>query len=522
MTIRIANRRSAVVVVLVLGAVAARGDGPIEKAVSLVNQGSVDAALDLLRGRLVENAKDVDARVLLGRILDFDGRPDEAVDLWEKGLAGAAGDYRLWMSIGQIRQRQGNDGPTVSYRRGMVGFSPSKDEASERRYKSTRLDQAATAFAKARSLEPDEPDAAEALAAVLTAQEKFDAAADILKDLARRSPANSKHRLALAKAALKAGRPDAAVEQLNEAIARDPRLAEAHEALAEIQKSKGQTAAAERSLKQAAFYGGLPPFASVNFSDENFKTLQSLDQEALVRKLLDDPSETATEFLATVCWMHPHNQLESDAFAALEIRGAKTTRLVRGLFDSARSTCTIRSAARILARRKSQGLFEELVRRLPGDLRVPGMNMDVAGSLDVLGDPRAVQPLVEVLNPESKDADADGGLLVDRRSARARAALALGAFDTPESRRALEAGTRDPRIAPFCWAALYRIRKEPSDLASLDQSVKADDDYEALIIGQYVLEKTPDTAARALAQAWEKRRESKAKAKAKPESEPKP
>jgi hypothetical protein len=80
-------------------------------------------------------------------VLDFDGRPDEAVTLWEGGLTGAADDFPLLMSVGEIRGRQGADGPTMVYRRGVVGAMPSKDKAGEGRYKRSRLAEAATAYA---------------------------------------------------------------------------------------------------------------------------------------------------------------------------------------------------------------------------------------------------------------------------------------------------------------------------------------------------------------------------------------
>ena len=134
---------------------------------------------------------------------------------------------------------------------------------------------------------------------------------------------------------------------------------------------------------------------------------------------------------------------------------------MRALLEGARSTCTIKSAAHILARRKAEGLLEYLVRVLPGDTRGFAMDMDIAGSLDDLGDPRAVTALVQMLNPEDTDPNHDSGPspLADRYSARACAALALGAFDTPEARSALEAGTKIPQFAAYCWAALFRLSK---------------------------------------------------------------
>ena len=54
---------------------------------------------------------------------------------------------------------------------------------------------------------------------------------------------------------------------------------------------------------------------------------------------------------------------------------------MRQLLKGARSTCTVRSSARILARHKDPGLLEYLLRLLPGDLRSGGFDMDIAGAL---------------------------------------------------------------------------------------------------------------------------------------------
>ena len=395
----------------------AQAQSPVDRALQLANQGNLDRAIQVLRDHVGMHANDVQARLMWGRILDYDGRPDLAVTVWEAGLTGAEADFPLLMAIGEIRHRQGNDGPTVVYRRGMVAFNPSKNEAEEERFKRLRLEDAASAYAKVRKLRPDEPDAAKALASVYSAQERHGSAAEIWKSLVKQEPNNDEYCLGLALATGKAGRTDEALQHLKRAIELNPRLAEAHEALAEIQKQKGQAAEAALSQRNAEFYKRLPAFCTLTYSEKNVKILDSLDRADSVRKLLNDPSALADEFLAIVCWSHPHNALETEAFESLEARGARTTSLLRSILEDARSTCTIKSTAHILARRKAVGLLDRLVKMLPGDLRGFAMDMDIAGSLDDLGDPRAVGPLVEVLNPGDANAAREHGPLVDRASA---------------------------------------------------------------------------------------------------------
>jgi cytochrome c-type biogenesis protein CcmH/NrfG len=189
--------------------IAAQQETPIDQAVKLTNQGHVDRAIAVLRDHLKGNPKDVNARGVLGRILDFDGRPDEAVTNWENGLTGAAPDFDLLMAIGEVRHRQGSDGPNVSYRRGTVGANPSKNEAEDERYKRSRLEQAVTTYEKARKLRPGEPSAASALASVYTEQGKPDSAANVWKSLVKLEPRNAEYRMNLGLATKRVRQVDA-------------------------------------------------------------------------------------------------------------------------------------------------------------------------------------------------------------------------------------------------------------------------------------------------------------------------
>jgi HEAT repeat protein len=241
-----------------------------------------------------------------------------------------------------------------------------------------------------------------------------------------------------------------------------------------------------------------------------------LDDPATVQKLVADPSDNATQFLAVLCWRHPHNALETTSFESLEARGPKTTPLLLDLLKDARSTCTVRSSAHILARRKTDGLLDHLLRILPNDMRGFAMDMDIAGSLDELGDPRAVGPLVQVVEPANAEPTGIGPT-TDRGSARARAALALGAFDTPEAHRALEQGTLNPQLAPYCIAALYRLSHDPKHLAALEKMV-SERDLPSSRLGYYLNSKVGTPEAKQLAQTWSKKREAEEAAAKKAEA----
>jgi cytochrome c-type biogenesis protein CcmH/NrfG len=146
--------------------VAARAQpgSPAEEAMQLARQGKVDRGIELLRQHLQKSAKDVEAREALGNLLVYDGQSDEAVKQWEQCTTGAESDFRLLMAIGDARLRQGQDGPYITRRRGMIGAAPNQDKNVEAAFKGSHLELAAAAYEKARKLRPDDEDAAGALA----------------------------------------------------------------------------------------------------------------------------------------------------------------------------------------------------------------------------------------------------------------------------------------------------------------------------------------------------------------------
>src|SRR5262245_1175676 len=123
--------------------------------------------------------------------------------------------------------------------------------------------------------------------------------------------------------------------------------------------------------------------------------------------------------------------------------------------------------------------------------------MNIARALGELGDVRAVGPLITVLNPDDRnkaDRSSPDGVINDRASARARAAMALGYLDTPESRKALTAGVQNPDLAPYCRAALYRLTLDDEYVAALKQSMKGDSVLVAHHLAEYLKGMNTDEA----------------------------
>jgi HEAT repeat protein len=79
--------------------------------------------------------------------------------------------------------------------------------------------------------------------------------------------------------------------------------------------------------------------------------------------------------------------------------------------------------------------------------------------------------------------------------ARMRAAFALGAFDTPESIEALDAGLGDGIIGSSCAAALYRLSGDESYLGQLDSGLKPEEDFYSEMLADYLTDRVGTDAA---------------------------
>src|SRR5688572_8506587 len=95
-----------------------------KQGLDLLEKGRVEDAEKLLREALAADGADAEARLTLGRVLDWDGRPDEALKTWEEGLLGKAGDVPLLSAMARLHLRRAADGPLVTRRRGAMSISP--------------------------------------------------------------------------------------------------------------------------------------------------------------------------------------------------------------------------------------------------------------------------------------------------------------------------------------------------------------------------------------------------------------
>lgn len=481
-------------IVLLTGATAFAAETPSvrERALALLGQGEIKSAIQLVHSELGRNPKDVSMRQLLGRIVDFDGKPEAAIRIWKEGLTGAPSDYPLLLSIADRRRMQSEDGPNVTYKRGSVSYGPSKDETAERAFKKANAGRALSAYRTARELRPEEPSVIAHIGRLERATGDLDRALKTWTMGAREFPEETEFQLGWARVLRGLGRSDEAARHFESALKLDPRSAEAHAALAEIYADLSLPDKAGRARKRAAFYEWVPQHMGMTFSDERFEIALGLNPRLLggkngpelrsrridiINNLKTDKSEAATAFLAMLCFHHEdHGRVEDTIYAELQTRGEAGEARLLELLRHARSTCTARSASHALAAAGSDKAFPYLIDALPRDGQ-PYFFADVAGALRKLGDARAVPALIAVMNPaveERKPAKGDdsANAFTGRLMNRKRCAASLSVFDTEKTRKALEEGVKNPQLSVVCGVSLYVLTKDKSHLTSLEDALK--------------------------------------------------
>ncbi len=133
-----------------------------KRARALCDAGDFDKAEALLSRRLAILPYDTEARLLLARLLDWNGEADEAIAL----LDYACGDVAALSDEASILARQALDGPRVRRRRGEVLRSPGRDPAADEAWKAERRQRAAGLLDKAHSLSGGSDETARLLAAL--------------------------------------------------------------------------------------------------------------------------------------------------------------------------------------------------------------------------------------------------------------------------------------------------------------------------------------------------------------------
>ena len=504
-------------VFITLACVAASPDETLEQVRRFMAADRVEAAEEVLRKAVREQTGNGRLRHTLARVLAYDGRIDDAIRLLKEGVTDDADDQtrlNLLMLAGELSLSRAEDGPTVTHRRGTVTYSPEKPGSDKAAFVKKHLAVAEASFRQAMEINPNNAEIVTRLARTLTLAQRSEAALELWSKRLKQAPNDREALIQSASLRLRLGQADTAVELLKGALEERPNDTEVLELLVRHYETTEEAETISYWKARLDFSRRVPSFVRMEYNENNVGRLDSLASRNRVEELLRQKTPESSELLAVYCWSHPHNDIEDRAF--VELGDRRANELLQGLLDHAGSTCTIRGAAAQLARSKPAGLFERLVRMLPGDRRSFGMHMDIANALDVLGDARAVPDLTAVLAPETnEEPDREMAMMYDLDGACCRAAMALGAFDTVDSRQALLKGLPNPRVSLACAGALYRLTGDAKYRAALEKAA-AQDDLNAWRVLKRLTNKLPeDQALKVTLQQLEERLKANAKTRGK-------
>ena len=494
-----------------------------EKLEELYQRQQFDDAAKILSDHLKVAQGDNKRRIELFRLLDYVGKTEEGIKILQAGITNKEDDKEsdkelLWYQA-QTWLARGDDGPNVSKSGGTVTYHPSKmTDEEEQAWKEAEYKKAADAFRKVLKNSPDYEPAAEFLVRSLksgsNAKElKGDVAGEV-EAIAKKFPENTK--IGLLYCDLLIGKKDLeqAIEKLNGFLEKTPRNAHVFRKLATVYKAKKDDALARESLAKAAVYDWMPPFAKTEFSPELARSIVALqtneDRAKLIKMIkgfIADKTQASTDLMAAVCWHHlAHGAIENSCFEELERRGEGD--LLVSLVENARSICTAREGGMALARMKHPEALRILSHLVVNDQRPVWIN-NAAGALETLGDERAVKILIETADPKFKEADRQRSeedakfMQHGPYHNRLRCILALGAFDTDESKKALALATRNPDLALVSEFALYRLTKDDKHLKKGMKLANKESVFE-FMVARYIERAIKDEKSLAALKAWRK------------------
>ncbi len=468
----------------------ANGEEPAPRDSPLFNLAATEA-IEIMTQRLQGNPADDKTRARLGQMLAYQGQSERALNVWQQGLDGQGDDAALWLQIGDFYRESAEKSEALlqasmaaeeAKEQGQVpgqsAVKKTEEELAEEELKTIEVwNRAVQAYQNVVAEDANNIDAVMRYAHALQGTRENDAAEQWWQHVFELDPTNTLAAVRCANLQLERKDVVAAGGTLMAGLDADPRNAALWLFGANLANYMGDEQKAIEATEKAKFYGWLPPFCKdVEYSEEMAAVVTALrdpkQMEGAVEDLIGTPGPASSQLLAAVCWHRKiHGQIETACFEELTRR--QDGDLLVELFTTGNSSFTIQYAGHALAELKHSKAFELLVEVLPQDIK-PVWHMDIANSLAVLGDPRAVPPLIQVLDPERLDSRTylsteDPSIATDGPLfARHRAALALGKFDDPQAKEALTQGLKNMDIAVACNAALYRQTDQLMHLRAIE------------------------------------------------------
>jgi tetratricopeptide (TPR) repeat protein len=388
-------------------------------------------------------------------------QPEETVAVIRRGLTKLPKDEPLWRLLAQVYLMDARSGPDWVQRPGVTHSRKPKPVLGEQEFREKSFIDALDALDHVAEISPGNLEVAERRVHVFFGLERWKEAEAAASAILQNRPTGEMAAMR-GYALLKLERKDDAHAYIENAIARDRSCADLHFVRARILEASGNEAAGAEEVAMGEFYGRLVPGGSVVYTPELAASLKRMfgkkegtsgmfsgdrlnDQiGAEIDTLAAHDDDASSELLASLALSHfAHGPLEDRAFTILGDR--KQIPLLIRIYNHAQSPCTLGGCLRQLVRLRVEGTYEKLCDLLPKD---GGMfPIGVIGLMVELNDPRSAQPLVAYT--ESKDAPFfEEGL------------VALGCFDSPETRSRLEKWISDKDAKPYAATALYRLTKD--------------------------------------------------------------
>jgi tetratricopeptide (TPR) repeat protein len=439
------------------------------------------------------------------------GEADKALEVWQQGAVDEPDLHQLdgtllqnahknlWLLIAKIASRQGRDGSGVTYKNNSVSYRKGylfisfylcdrkfETDEEEKQWKRDKLLLALKANKNASILAPDEHNIQVAIALLHAQLGEHDQAEKVWEYLISTVGTEAQFLIGYAKCLKNLGKQEQMVNTLEQVLKEDPRNGESYKLLSENYERIGDITKAEECKRKEKFFKWLPSACTLEYTEENYQTFQKItDKERdkrvdTIEHLMHDKNNRSTQFILAICASHAEcGTVENQCFQELDNRidqDFNVQVLLRHLLREFSSTCTVKNASQILAKRKDQTILANLIRLLPKDMNL--FSMGIPEALDTLGDDVAVEYLVDAVGIDfEKDDNDDGDIFgmggLGHDLLRVRCCLALGAFGSDKMvQYVLNQALHNNTLSNAAHAALYRITNDEKYLAPLEEKAQ--------------------------------------------------